>query len=543
MSAAAILLVAAPVLPGLLALACLAAPVRRRMPLLMVLAPWPALFAASFALGTPPVTIGLGIVPITLALDRPGAMLLGTAALLWLAAAVYVAIERGERAESARFGVSWLLTLAGSCGVFVAADLASFFLAYALVSIPAYGLIAWDDTAPARRAGAIYMGFTVLGETVLLMAFAVLAAGAPGRSLALADVMGALPQSPWRGLALALLIAGFGMKIALVPLHVWMPLTYRAAPIAAAAVLSGAGVKAGVIGLIRFLPLGTALPVAGDALAAVGLVGAFYGVAVGVTQSHPKTVLAYSSISQMGLIAAVLGAGLAAGDTRTDLAASFYAAHHVLAKGALFLAAGVATARLARPTWPLLVPAAIVALGLGGLPLTGGGVAKLAVKAPLGEGLAATLATLAAAGSTLLMLHFLRQLAAQAARMGDAAKPARLSAPWLILALASVVLPWALYPLAGGRWAEALALAALWASLWPVLVGVALAIALSRLRANLPPVPEGDILAAADALLRPAARWREAIERAEGVLREWPAASLSLLAVALLLGATALFTR
>ena len=45
------------------------------------------------------------------------------------------------------------------------------------------------------------------------------------------------------------------MKIALVPLHGWMPLSYTAAPIPAAAVLSGAAVKAGVIGLIRFLPL------------------------------------------------------------------------------------------------------------------------------------------------------------------------------------------------------------------------------------------------------------------------------------------------
>ena len=109
------------------------------------------------------------------------------------------------------------------------------------------------------------------------------------------------------------------------PLHVWMPLTYSAAPIPAAAVLSGAAVKAGVIGLIRFLPFDTALPGWGEALAAVGLFSAFYGVAIGITQPNPKTVLAYSSVSQMGLLAACSAWGLPAGDDERALAAAFYA--------------------------------------------------------------------------------------------------------------------------------------------------------------------------------------------------------------------------
>src|SRR5215470_16478408 len=126
-------------------------------------------------------------------------------------------------------------------------------------------------------------------------------AGGPGSS------MWRSPYSPWRGAAMTLLILGFGLKIGLVPGHVWMPLAYTAAPIPAAAALSGAAVKAGVIGLIRFLPLGPAMPRWGEALAAAGLFSAFYGVIIGLTQKHPKTVLAYSSISQMGLLAAALG--------------------------------------------------------------------------------------------------------------------------------------------------------------------------------------------------------------------------------------------
>jgi len=92
------------------------------------------------------------------------------------------------------------------------------------------------------------MAFTVLGEAFLLMGFVLLAAGEPSGSLRIADVMAALPGSPWRDAALALTIAGFGLKIALVPMHGWMPLAYTAAPIPAATVLSGAAVKAGVIG-------------------------------------------------------------------------------------------------------------------------------------------------------------------------------------------------------------------------------------------------------------------------------------------------------
>lgn len=75
--------------------------------------------------------------------------------------------------------------------------------------------------------------------------------------------------------------------------------------------------------------------------------------------------------------------------------------------------------------------------GSGRTPADGGALAKLAVKDPLGYGIAGTLATLSAAGTTLLMLHFLHRLAAAAAQ--DAAKvpPARLVVPWLSMAVAS----------------------------------------------------------------------------------------------------------
>ena len=175
--------------------------------------------------------------------------------------------------------------------------------------------------------------------------------------------LAALPASPWRDASLALLILGFGLKIGLVPGHVWMPLAYTAAPIPAAAVLSGAAVKAGVIGFIRFLPLGVAMPEWGEALAAAGLFSAFYGVLIGITQKNPKTVLAYSSISQMGLLAAALGMGLATGDIGTAPGAGFSAAHHVLVKGG-----SISRDRRGRRRWTALVAGADPGSGAGAGP-------------------------------------------------------------------------------------------------------------------------------------------------------------------------------
>ena len=124
-------------------------------------------------------------------------------------------------------------------------------------------------------------------------------------------------------------------------------------------------------------------------------------------------MLAYSSISQMGLIATILGMGLAAGDAGASVSTAFYAAHHVLAKGALFLAIGAAATAGTRGRMLVLGPTLILALGLGGLPLTGGALAKLAVKPLLGKGLVGMLGNLSAAGTTLLMLHFVRRLRAE----------------------------------------------------------------------------------------------------------------------------------
>jgi multicomponent Na+:H+ antiporter subunit A len=525
--------------------ACLSRQLRNRMPALLALAPLPALAAALLApvgstLVLPPALLGL-----TLVLDLPGAMLLGVAALLWTAAGAYTGAALRGSPNGGRFAVWWLMTLTGNIGVFMAADMVGFYLFFTLVSLAAYGLIVHDDTPSARRAGGVNIALALLAEAFLLMGFVLLAAAAPGGSLLISDAVAALPTSPWRDPALALVILGFGLKIGLVPLHVWMPLTYAAAPIPAAAVLSGAAVKAGVIGFIRFLPAETALPGWGETLVAAGLFSAFYGVAVGLTQANPRTVLAYSSVSQMGLLAAVLGMGLAAGDATVRIAAAFFAAHHILVKGGLFLAVGVVALPTSRGRWLVMLPAAVLALGFGGLPPTGGALAKLAVKAALGDGVVGMLATLSAIASTLLMLHFLRRLMPSAEPEPQMASSAELVLPWLAIALASIAVPWVLYPeIANESLHDVLASKALWEALGPVLIGTLMAFKMQRWEYRLPRIAAGDVLAVGIVVAAWATRnLSAAMERVDGYLRQWPVVGVLFLALTIILAGTMLTGR
>ncbi|MGA8962558.1 MAG: proton-conducting transporter membrane subunit [Pseudolabrys sp.] len=536
------LLVMALALPLAMLCACLSGWLRNRMHLVLALAPLPALAAACFEADGSTVVFPQALLGLTLALDKPGAMLIGVAALLWMTAGAYAGNSLRGKPNAGGFAVWWLMTLTGNLGAFLAADLASFYLFFTLASLSAYGLVAFDGTAEAKRAAAIYVGLAVLGEALLLMAFVLMAAGVPSGSLLIGDAVDSLATSPWRDYAMAFLILAFGLKIGLFPFHVWMPLTYSAAPIAAAAVLSGSAVKVGVIGLIRFLPFDSAMPEWGDVLVIAGLFSAFYGVVIGITQANPKTVLAYSSVSQMGLLAAALGMGLSAGEESAVLVAAFSASFHVLVKGGLFLSIG-AVASTRRSVWLVLVPATVLALGLGGLPLTGGALAKLAMKPVMGDGIVGVLATLSAVGSTLLMLHFLQRMwsGSQQPEIADASA---LVWPWLATALAAAVLPWMLYSsVTNDSLRSALAPAEIWEALWPVLLGALASLALWRWGRVLPRIPAGDLLAADKGLVRLASASGAAMEKIDEHLREWPLASAMLLGLAILLSVSTFLGR
>jgi formate hydrogenlyase subunit 3/multisubunit Na+/H+ antiporter MnhD subunit len=529
-----ILLVATLAAPLALLAACFVRDWRKRALAWQVLAPAPGLGAGLLGLSGAPISLDLPGLGFNLRLDPPGGLLLAFAALLWIV--VTAALWR-DKAPDERFGLSWLLTMIGSLGVFVAGDLVSFYLLYALVSIPAYGLFAFSDDPEKKRAGVIYLAFALFGEAALLLAFALLAAGAPQGDARIADVMAAWPSLPYRDAVSLLMVAGFGMKMGLIPFNGWMPLNYRAAPIPADAVLSGAGVKAGVIGLIRFLPLGVAAPGIGEALAALGFLSAFYGVAIGLTQRNPKTILAYSSISQMGVIAAALGLGLMAGEPSAAGDMAFYAANHLLVKAALFLTIGALAAR-ATPVsgWPLVLAGAL-ALSLAGLPLTGGALAKLASKAQFYAGWPAILATLSSIGSAALMTHFVARLASpEGAQESATETPAALARLWPALALGALVLPWffAAHP------GDALQPDKIWDGLWPVATGAALVFLLWGSGLSLPQIPAGDSVTFYERGFARLIQLGPAFEKLDARLRQWPAAGVSLLLIVLALLAAAL---
>lgn len=545
MTLTALLMLATPGLPLAMLLACAWRPLRERMLPWLALGALPGLAAAFLCDWGEMIVLGNTRFPLAFMLDRPGAALLGVAALLWFAGGWYAATYQGASPDRGRFAACWLMTLAGCLGIFVVADMVTFYALLALLSIGTTGLVMQTGTPRSLRAGAIYIGMALLAESLLLIGFVLIVNSAPGNTLLIGDAPAAIVASPWRDAIFLCLLAGFGIKAGLVPLHFWIPLAHGAAPVPASALLSGAVVKASVIGLIRFMPLDSSPWGAGAALAAVGLLGALYAVVIGVTQRHPKTVLAYSSVSQMGVIVAIVGMGMAVGDQSAGVISAFYATNHVLSKGALFMAVGLVSATGSKRLWMILLPTAVLAIGLGGLPLSGGALTKAVAKNLLGDGPAGVLATLSAIGTTLLMLHFMRCLKAFAAKEPEAGASARLIWPWAVMVVAALVVPWSLF-LFSSKYSlpDALDSYALWAALWPIAVGVVLSRMLVRWKRKLPELPEGDVVVA----LERAGRWLSTVIgtlmlRLDGALRGWTVASLSLLSLVLLFGLAILAAR
>lgn len=523
------LLLATLLAPLALLAACFVERWRKTAFALQWLAPLPGLGAGVLKLTNAASSMETSALGFTWKLDAPGALLLSVAALLWI---VVSAAIRRDRAPEDRFGISWLLTMTGSLGVFVAGDLVSFYLFYALVSIPAYGLFALTDDPARRRAGAIYMAFAIFGETILLLAFAALATFEPHGSVEIQDAMAALPTSPWRDVTLALLVAGFGMKLGMVPFNGWMPLNYSMASIPVAAVLSGAGVKAGVIGLIRFLPEGAPLEGAGVTLAVLGCVSTFFGVVVGLAQKNAKTILAYSSISQMGVICAALGLAMREGAFASSNLA-FYGLNHLLVKATLFLSVGAIVARRTPLGGLSLVLVAALALSLAGLPFTGGALAKLSVKPYLDGMWASALTTASSIGSAWLMAHFLLRLKDTPDEYGRET-PATIVTYWPVIALGAILLPWFFYP-AVGSLSKALEPTELWSALWPVAVGAGLALAQQRVDNHMPRIAPGDSIVVYERIFARLSDLGPALENLDIRLRHWRVTGVSFVLITLAL--------
>ena len=395
-----------------------------------VLAPLPALaVAVAMPVGTS-LSLPWLLLGTELGLDETGRTFLLFSSLLWLAASLYGIRETAAGHKGVRYRVFFLLAMAGNLGLIVAQDLLSFYLGFTLMGLAAYGLIAHPATRRARRAARRYLVWTIAGELLLFVALVMLAMQHGGAMLF--SMLSSMPPSD---IAVALLIAGFGIKLALPGLHFWLPQAYAVTPAPAVAVLSGAMIKAGLLGWLRFLPPGDGeLAGWGQALIMIGLAGIFLGLILGLLQQQPRLMLGYSSISKMGVLTLGMGAILVwpAAAPALVSALALYAAHHALVKGGLFLGLGLVE-RGGLRHW-LLAGLAFLAIALAGAPLTSGALAKsvLTASLPSQAGYLVPLLALSAFGTTLLMARFLWLVRRARARAG-ASHPVEAILAWILL--------------------------------------------------------------------------------------------------------------
>ncbi|WP_447529487.1 proton-conducting transporter transmembrane domain-containing protein [Vreelandella sp. TE19] len=434
---------------------------------------------------------------------------LGFTALLWSLAALHARgyfkrsmarAREGEAAEGTRllrFTFFWPLTFLGNAFLILSQDIASFYLGFALMTFAAYPLVLHNQDASAKRGASAYILLAVLGEGLILAGL--LWAAGESQATTLAGVREGIldaPQGVWMALLLWL---GFGVKAGVVGLHVWLPLAHPAAPAPASAVLSGAMIKAGLLGWLVLLPLGAEglsaeLETLGEVMLAAGFAAAFGAALYGVGQHHPKAVLAYSSISQMGMMTALVAMGL----VNTALwplllpGVVLFAGHHALAKGALFLGTSISEHLPRRP--PVIL---WLALALPGLSLTGafgaGIISKYSVKHALEEmhhSQVIMLLTLAAVGTTALVSVCLWR---QWQQRGEGGSDAFQLGGWALAIAGALCVPWWL-PLPEGS-VHVPGLSSLWSLVWPLPAGV-LAVVVGYWLARvlgLKPLPPGDL--------------------------------------------------
>ncbi|MGB5397577.1 MAG: complex I subunit 5 family protein [Gammaproteobacteria bacterium] len=386
-----------------LALALLAR--QRHARWLIIVAALPALIAATVLPVGTHVSLPWLLLGVELGLDETGRVFLLFSGLLWLLASLVAVGSLMGDANSTRFRFFFLLAMSGNLGLIVAQDMVSFYLGFTLMGLAAYGLIAHSASLRARRAARRYLGWTIAGELILFVAITMLAQQ-HGGDLSFSVLQSAPPAS----FVVLLLIIGFGIKLALPGLHLWLPQSYAVAPTAAVMVLSGAMIKAGLLGWLRFLPPGdVSLIDWGELLMVIGIIGIGFGAVFGLMQQRPRLLLGYSSISKMGVLTAGMGAALSwpAAAPAIISALVIFAAHHALVKAALFLGLGLVERGGLRPwLWPGFV---FLALALAGAPFTSGALAKSMLSASLPQAAHQLLGLLALSAfvTTLLMARFL----------------------------------------------------------------------------------------------------------------------------------------
>ncbi len=283
----------------------------------------------------------------------------------------------------------FMLLVAGLLGIVITGDIFNLYVFIEISSLAGYALIASGTREKALTASFNYLILGTIGATFLIMGVGLLYMVTG--TLNMADLGERLPElyeSRVVLTALAFFSVGLSLKMALFPLHIWMPNAYTHAPSAVSSMLAATSTKVGAYALIRIMFTVFSVEFAASVpyetifliLASIGILA---GSILAIAQTNLKTMLAYSSVSQIGYI--VLGAALI---NETALTGSImHILNHALMKGALFMVVGIVVYKtgveeisglrgLGRQM-PLTMAAFTVAsLSMIGVPLTVGFVSK-----------------------------------------------------------------------------------------------------------------------------------------------------------------------
>lgn len=243
-----------------------------------------------------------------------------------------------------------MLLMSAILGIFTAGDMFVFFLFWELELIPAYFLIGggWknetDDELKRAQSSAIkFVLFTFLGSMVMLLGILLLHYYnfiSNGILSAVFSEINALSIPDYIQYLISIcLLIGFGVKLPIIPLHTWLPDAHTNAPTPVSMILAGILLKTGAYGIYRFNyeTLSDAFITIAPVLAVFALINIIYTAFVAYAQTDIKRIVAYSSISNMGLILL----GLCAINKIGLSASVFHMVAHALVTCGLFMIAGI----------------------------------------------------------------------------------------------------------------------------------------------------------------------------------------------------------
>lgn len=320
--------------------------VAREVALVVLLASWlPFTWAAQELAQTGPLTLSWGA--IALRLDGLGLLLAAVA----LALGTLVAFYSGPYLGGERGQEKYYAMLVAIVGVMIAlgcaADLFNLWVWFEAMAVASYLLVTFYHEQPASlEAGVKYVVQSTVGSVLVLLGISLVLANTATLELqAIRELVIARGEvSPMLMAAGALFLIGFGIKVALVPLHTWLPDAHSQAPSGISAMLSGVVIEAGLVALLR--SLGPLTAVAGAAttwailLASFGALNMLAGNLLALRQTQVKRMLAYSSLVHVGYMLVGVSVALFAGTAAGAAGGMFHLLSHGLMKGLAFLAAG-----------------------------------------------------------------------------------------------------------------------------------------------------------------------------------------------------------